>query len=96
MPVCHCVIFFIIFVSKHLYKMAVNIKNGIQRNKLLRYQAAVETYLAHKTDDIPFAVVWRKYVYPKHFISKTTLYKAIETPIKKELKELDCQLTLFD
>jgi hypothetical protein len=70
---------------------------GVQRNKLLRYQAAVETYLLHKTDDIPFTVVWRKYVYPKHFISKGTLYTALDTPITKKLKELDIQIKLdFD
>lgn len=77
--------------------MANSRAKGVQRNKLLRYQAAVETYLTHKTDDIPFAVVWRKYVYPKHFISKGTLYTALSTPITKQLKEIDNQMSLdFD
>lgn len=77
--------------------MANSRANGVQRNKLLRYQAAVETYLAHKNDDIAFTVVWRKYVYPKHFISKGTLYTALSTPITKQLKEIDKQMTLdFD
>lgn len=69
---------------------------GIQRNKLLRYRAVLETYLFYKTDDIPFTVVWRKYVYPKHFISKGTLYNIINTPINKQLKEIDNQISLFD
>lgn len=74
--------------------MANSRANGVQRNKLLRYQTAVETYLLHKTDDIPFAVVWRKYVYPKHFISKGTLYTALNTQIKKQLREIDNQTRL--
>lgn len=65
-----------------------------QKNKLLRYQAYVKTYLDHQTGDIPKAVVWRKYVYPKHFISKGTLYAALDTPIAKKLKEIDNQLAL--
>ncbi len=69
---------------------------GIQRNKLLRYRAILETYLQHKTDDIPFAVVWRKYVYPVHFISIGTLRNIIDTPINKQLKEIDNQTSLFD
>ncbi len=69
---------------------------GIQRNKLLRYRAIEETYLKHKTDDIPFTVVWRKYVYPVHFISIGTLYNVINTPIKKELQKIEDQLSLFD
>ncbi len=69
---------------------------GIQRNKLLRYRAILETYLKYKTDDIPFTVVWRKYVYPVHFISIGTLYNVINTPINKQLKEIDIQTSLFD
>ena len=77
--------------------MANSRANGVQRNKLLRYQLAVETYLAHKTDDIPFTVVWRKYVYPKHGISKGTLYTALNTPIAKQRKEIDNQIKMeFD
>ena len=69
---------------------------GMQRNKLLRYRAILETYLQHKTDDIPFTVVWRKYVYPVHFISIGTMYNILNTPINKELKEIDNQTSLFD
>lgn len=69
---------------------------GQQRNKLLRYRSILETYLRHKTEDIPFAVVWRKYVYPVHFISIGTLRNIIDTPINKQLKEIDNQTSLFD
>ncbi|EMY3483785.1 hypothetical protein [Flavobacterium psychrophilum] len=76
--------------------MANRRTQGQQRNKLLRYRAILETYLQHKTDDIPFAVVWRKYVYPVHFISIGTLRNIIDTPINKQLKEIDNQTSLFD
>jgi hypothetical protein len=76
--------------------MANRRTQGIQRNKLLRYRAIEQTYLTHKTDDIPFVVVWRKYVYPVHFISVGTLYNILNTPINKELKEIDNQMSLFE
>ena len=76
--------------------MANRRTQGQQRNKLLRYRAILETYLHHKTEDIPFAVVWRKYVYPTHFISIGTLRNIIDTPINKQLKEIDNQTSLFD
>jgi hypothetical protein len=77
--------------------MANKRAQGAQRNKLLRYRAILDTYLTHKTEDIPFTVVWRKYVYPKHFISKGTLYNIINTPINKQLKEIDSQMSFnFD
>ena len=64
---------------------------GNQRNKLLRYKAIQEVYLKHKTEDIPFAVVHRKYIYPQFFISIGTLYNVLGTPIDKQLKELESQ-----
>ena len=64
---------------------------GNQRNKLLRYKAIQEEYLKHKTEDIPHIVVWRKYIYPKFFISIGTLYNVLGTPIDKQLKELESQ-----
>jgi len=76
--------------------MANRRNQGIQRNKLLRYRAILDTYLQHKTDDIPLTVVWRKYVYPVHFVSIGTLYNVINTPINKQLKEIDNQTSLFD
>lgn len=76
--------------------MANRRTQGQQRNKLLRYRTILDTYLQHKTEDIPFAVVWRKYVYPVHFISIGTLRNIIDTPINKQLKEIDNQTSLFD
>lgn len=71
---------------------------GIQNNKLQRYKLIMELYKQHKTEDIPTAVVWRKYIFPVYPISRTTLYTILCTPINKEIKELqaikDSQLTM--
>ena len=71
---------------------------GIQNNKLQRYRLIMELYMLHKTEDIPTTVVWRKYIYPVYPISRTTLYTIIDTPINKQIKELqaikDSQLTM--
>lgn len=72
-------------------KKLSRIQVGVQKNVLLRYKAIVEEYLKYKTEDIPTTVIYRKYIYPKFFISKGTLYKALETPIDKQLKELESQ-----
>ncbi len=75
-------------------------QQGIARNKLLRYQKIVDCYLEHKTPDICTTVIWRKYIYPTFHISRTTLYKALNTPIKRELDKLSMiqlqQPELFD
>jgi len=75
-------------------------KIGIQKNKLLRYQDVLDLYNEKKTEDIPVMVVWRKYIYPKFHISRTTLYTILGTPVVKELKEIkaveDSQISMFD
>lgn len=63
-------------------------KNGIKKNKLLRYQAILNYYNEVKNEDIPTTVIHRKYIYPKFFISRTTLYEVLGTPVVKQLKEL--------
>ncbi len=75
--------------------MRTNQSIGIQRNKLLRYKAILDEYQKHKTQDIPTTVIHRKYIFPKFFISRTTLYNILCTPVNKELKELNDQLSLF-
>lgn len=60
----------------------------MDKNTLLRYKAIQDEYLKFKTEDIPTTVIHRKYIYPKFFISRTTLYTILGTPINKKLKEL--------
>ncbi len=62
---------------------------GINRNKLLRYKLILELYNKHKTEDIPTAVVYRKYIFPVYPISKTTLYQVLGTAVNAELKKLE-------
>lgn len=68
---------------------------GIQKNKLLRYKLILDEFKKHNNEDIPTTVIHRKYIYPKFFISRTTLYTILCTPVNKELKELENQLPLF-
>ncbi len=69
--------------------MLTNQKRGISKNKLLRYKQIQDEYLKYKTEDIPTTVILRKYIYPKFFISRTTLYTILSTPVNKLLKELE-------
>jgi len=72
------------------------IKKGIKTNKLLRYQAIKEEYNAHRRLGIPTAVIWREHIYPKYFISRTTLYNILCTSVNKELQEMhNEQLSMF-
>lgn len=74
-------------------------KIGIQKNKLLRYKLVVDLYNRHYSPDIPITVLLRKYIYPHYPISRTTLYTILNTPIDKELKEIqaieDAQISMF-
>ncbi|REC50815.1 hypothetical protein DRF62_18655 [Chryseobacterium piscium] len=56
-----------------------------QKNTLIRYRNIRDLYLQHKTEDIPDTVVLRKYIYPVHAISRTTLNTILNTQIDKEL-----------
>jgi hypothetical protein len=70
-------------------KRSVAQKRGIQKNKLLRYRDILNVYMEKKTEDIPCTVIWRKYIYPKFYISRTTLYTILGTPVTKELKKIE-------
>lgn len=76
-----------------------NQKIGIQKNKLLRYKVVLDYYNEVKTEDIPTTVIHRNYIYPKFFISRTTLYEILGTPVVKELKQIkaieEAQLSMF-
>ena len=68
--------------------MMDSVKHGMTKNKLLRYKDIRDVYLEHKTEDIPTTVIHRKYIYPRFYISRTTLYTVLNTPINKLLKEM--------
>ena len=51
----------------------------MRKNTLLKYQASIAELDSHNLRDIPITVIWRKYIYPKYFISRKTLYQIIKT-----------------
>lgn len=68
-------------------KISTNIRNK-KKNLLLRYKNIIEEFDKYNALDIPITVIHRKYIYPKFFISRNTLYKIFNTPIDEELKKL--------
>jgi hypothetical protein len=68
-------------------KISTNIRNK-RKNLLLRYKNIIEEFDKYNALDIPINVIHKKYIYPKFFISRNTLYKIFNTPIDEELKKL--------
>ena len=60
-----------------------------RKNTLQRYRQYAEYYSEIFHPDIPLERLWRKWIYPKFFISKSTLYKAISISIPRELEEVE-------
>ncbi|MFZ4545945.1 MAG: hypothetical protein ACOYN4_00840 [Bacteroidales bacterium] len=60
-----------------------------KRNKLLTMQRVIEIYLREKKPGISTAFVYRTYIFPVYPISIATLYCYLNTPVNKQLKELD-------
>ena len=69
-------------------KISTNIRNK-RKNLLLRYKNIIEEFDKYNALDIPITVIHRKYIYPKFFISRNTLYKIFNIQIDEELKKLD-------
>lgn len=59
----------------------------LQKNTLIRYKNIRDIYMKYKTDDIPDTVILRKYIYPIHAISRSTLNTVLGTQIDKLLLE---------
>ena len=68
-------------------KLSANMK-GKRKNMLLRYKSIMEEYNKYYNSDIPITVIHKKYIYPKFFISRDTLYRIFNTQIDEELEEL--------
>lgn len=68
-------------------KISTNIRNK-RKNLLLRYKNIIEEFDKYNALDIPITVIYRKYIYPKFFISRNTLYKIFNIQIDEELKKL--------
>lgn len=63
-------------------------KKGKRKNMLLCYKSIMEEFNKYYHYDIPITVIHRKYIYPKFFISRDTLYRIFNTQIDEELEEL--------
>ena len=50
----------------------------------------MEEFDKHYHPGIPITVIYKKYIYPKFFISRDTLYRIFNTQIDEELEELGC------
>lgn len=64
---------------------------GVQKNKLLRYKAIKELYNEKRKEHphTPTTKILENYIYPVFFISRTTLYEVLATPITTQLRELE-------
>ena len=79
------VFFCYIFVTMTVTPQAI----GKRRNLLLRYQNVMKEFDQHNVQDIPITVIHRKYIYPKFFISRDTLYEIFKLDIPHELEQLE-------
>ena len=46
----------------------------------LKYLAIKQEYHQHKSEGVSLQYVWQKFIWPKFFISRTTLYTILNTP----------------
>ncbi|MFC4673597.1 hypothetical protein [Dysgonomonas termitidis] len=49
-----------------------------------------EIYLRYEKN-WPVDYIYRNYIYPRHFISRSTFYDYLGTPYKKELAEIEAR-----
>lgn len=57
------------------------IQQSKRRNKTLRDKAIMEEFNKHDCQLIPISVIWRKFIYPKFFISRGTLYQILNNSL---------------
>ena len=61
-------------------------------NKLIQMQEIVQLYCREKKDGLTFAYVYKTFIWPQYYISRSTLYAYLRTPINKQLKEEEGKL----
>lgn len=84
------------YVDVYLCGMDKRIIIGRRRNTLLRYKVISEEFDLYDQRDVPVTKTYRRYIYPKFFISRDTLYRIFSTDIEGELAQLDKQLEELD
>jgi len=55
---------------------------------MLKYQAVMLEFEQHDCNEVPITVIWRKYIYPKYFISRQTLYRIFSTNVEETLDKV--------
>lgn len=83
---------------QHRTRSAERQSIGRRRNMLLRYKMIMEEFDRHNSSEVPITVIWRKYIYPRFFISRQTLYKIFNTEVDEQLRQVNergRQLTMF-
>lgn len=60
-----------------------------QYNHLQIVKAVLETFNEHKQEGVTTAYVYRKYIFPKFFISRATFYNYMNIPVNKRIKEIE-------
>jgi hypothetical protein len=56
-------------------------------NILLRIKEVQDVYQANKQEGVTTMFVYRKYIYPRFLISRSTFYSYLSVPASKLLKE---------
>lgn len=67
------------------------------RNFYLKVEAMQQEYLSHSNSGRTEIYIYRKYIYPKFFISRATFYNWLAINPRRELDKLkDTHPSLFD
>ena len=66
--------------------------NKRKKNFLLRVKAVVELYNEHKKEGVSAVWVHKAIIYPRFYISRSTLYEYLSINYKKQLKEIDDEI----
>jgi len=46
-------------------------------------------YLSHVDSGLTTIAIYRKYIYPRYYISRSTFYNYLAIPVKREMKKLN-------
>lgn len=57
-------------------------------NLLQKIKDVCEIYCRYEKNETA-DYIFRNYIYPKHFISRSTFYRFLATPYKKEIEEIE-------
>lgn len=59
------------------------------RNKLKLIAEVQAEYLLHENSGLTTRAIYKKFIYPRFYISIATLYNYLAVPVKREMKKLD-------